>query len=277
MKIAAILTCYNRKEKTLECLHSLFTILPSCEVYLVDDASTDGTLEAVSGLFPSVNIIKGDGTLFWSRGMFTAWQAARKQDYDYYLWLNDDIQLYPYCIEELLECCEWGESKCIISGLIENFEKTEILYGGYDNRKRLIQPHDQPQEIRLMNGNVVLVPKYVVDHIGIIDQVYHHDLGDVDYGLSAQKAGLKVLSTRKAVAAGYSNKICRVRKWDSSFAERFKRLYSPLGSDPGTNFYYRNKNFGFVNASCYWLYLHFINMLPDIVVMRIWGDIYCDK
>ena len=43
MKIAAILTCYNRKEKTFQCLASLFEIIPTCKVYLVDDNSTDGT------------------------------------------------------------------------------------------------------------------------------------------------------------------------------------------------------------------------------------------
>ena len=41
MKIAAILTCYNRKEKTFQCLASLFEIIPTCKVYLVDDNSTD--------------------------------------------------------------------------------------------------------------------------------------------------------------------------------------------------------------------------------------------
>ena len=42
-KIAAILTCHNRKEKTLACLHSLFSIISTIDVFLVDDGSTDGT------------------------------------------------------------------------------------------------------------------------------------------------------------------------------------------------------------------------------------------
>lgn len=85
MRIAALLTCFNRKEKTLQCLKSLFQVLPGCIVFLVDDASTDGTSDAVKQLFPEVHIIRGDGNLFWSRGMFTAWKEAVKGNYNYLL------------------------------------------------------------------------------------------------------------------------------------------------------------------------------------------------
>jgi GT2 family glycosyltransferase len=128
-----------------------------------------------------------------------------------------------------------------------------------------------------MNGNVVLVPKSVMDKIGILDPVFHHDLGDVDYGLRAIKAGIKVFSTRKAIALGYSNHFCRVRKWNTSLINRFKRLYSPLGSPPKTNFYFRKKHFGIINAYVYWIYLHMINILSDKMATIIWGDLYHDK
>ena len=66
MKIAALLTCFNRKDKTITCLNSVLNIIPTCHVYLVDDASTDGTSEAIKQNFPQVNIIQGNGNLFWS-------------------------------------------------------------------------------------------------------------------------------------------------------------------------------------------------------------------
>ena len=70
MRIAAIITCHNRKEKTLVCLKSLFQIIQNIDVFLTDDGSTDGTSEAVKKIYPQVNIIQGDGNLFWSRGMY---------------------------------------------------------------------------------------------------------------------------------------------------------------------------------------------------------------
>lgn len=277
MKIAALLTCFNRKNKTLACLQSLFNIVPNCHAYLVDDGSTDGTSEAIKQTYPQVHIIKGNGNLFWSRGMYTAWKEAIKSSYNFYLWLNDDIELYPFFLKELMECMTYGQNQCIVSGLIENFEKTEILYGGSNKDKKLIQPNKTPQEITFMNGNVVLIPAYVVNKIGIIDPIFHHDLGDVDYGLTAIENNIKVYTTTRPIAAGYKNDFCRIRKWNTSLKQRFKKLNSPLGSPISINFYFRKKHFGIINAIVFSIYLYIINLLPDSLVEKIWGETYKDK
>ena len=277
MNIAVILTCFNRKEKTLNCLSSLFKVISSCDVYLTDDGSKDGTSEAVKKQYPNVQIIKGKGDLFWSRGMYTAWKKALEKKYDFYLWLNDDIEVYPYFLEELLKCYQLSNTNCIVSGIIEDEKREKILYGGSDSDKKIIIPNGEPQDITFMNGNVVLVPQNVVDSIGIIDPIYHHDLGDVDYGLTARKAGIKVVSTTRPIALGYSNDFCRVRKWDTNIFNRFKKLYSPLGSNPKINFYFRKKNFNLQNATAYWIFLHIINLLPDAIIQKIWKDKYIDN
>jgi len=277
MKIAVLITCHNRKEKTLACLSSLMEVLPNSEVFLVDDGSTDGTLAAVKAKFPQVYIITGNGNLYWSRGMYTAWNyAIKKRSYDYYLWLNDDIELYPIFFEELINCYNLTGGNSIISGLIEDFNQ-KVIYGGYDKHKNLLHGTGALQEITFMNGNVVLIPQLVVDKIGILDPKFQHDLGDVDYGLRAIKAGIKVYSTRRAIALGYSNNFCRVRKWNTNIRDRLKILYSPLGANPKINFYFRKKHFGILNASLYWAFLHFINFLPDKLVAIFFGNRYCDK
>lgn len=277
MRIAALLTCFNRKEKTAVCLASLFAVQPDCDVYLVDDASTDGTSELIHEKYPQVNIIHGPGDLFWSRGMYTAWKAALPGDYDYYLWLNDDIELFPSFILELLKCEDLIGEDCIVSGLIGNKEGKGVLYGGSDANKHLLGVTGKPQNIKFMNGNVVLVPRSVVKRIGIIDPVLHHDLGDVDYGLNAIEHGIRVVTTTRIIALGYPNDFCRVRKWGVSLKERFIRLNKPLGSPLGINFYYRKKHFGVVKAAAFCSYLIVLNLLPDWFVERIWGDVYKNK
>lgn len=277
MRLAAIMTCHNRKDKTLACLKSLFSIIPDVEVYLTDDGCTDGTAEAVGAQFPQTNIVKGNGGLFWSRGMYTAWKEAQKGGYDFYLWLNDDVELFPGFMQELRECAAYGGDECVVSGLIADKDTRKIIYGGCDKNKRMIGESDAPQEITYMNGNVVLIPQSVVDKIGLIDPRFHHDLGDVDYGLTAKEHGIAVLSTRKAVAWGYTNNYCRVRKWGFSLAQRWSRLHSPLGSPPALNFHYRRKHWGVLNAIVFCSFLYTINILPDCVVELIWKDAYKDK
>ncbi len=74
---------FNRKDKTIECLRRLYNQLPIkdyiVDVYLTNDGCTDGTPEAVKQLFPQVHIIDGDGSLFWNRGMYIAWQESSKK------------------------------------------------------------------------------------------------------------------------------------------------------------------------------------------------------
>ena len=66
---------------------------------MTDDGCTDGTIEAVRDKFHDVRIVKGDGSLFWNRGMLKAWEAAStEKSYDYYIWLNDDTIIKPQTI-----------------------------------------------------------------------------------------------------------------------------------------------------------------------------------
>ena len=269
MKLAALLTCHNRRELTLACLRSLMRVAPRIDIYLTDDGSTDGTAEAVVREFPQVRILQGDGTLYWNRGMYRAWQAALAGEYDYYLWLNDDLELQPGFLDELLQCALMQEDPSIVCGIVADQASGEVIYGGYDAQRRLVQPAACPQRIRLMNGNAVLVPHAVVRQIGILDPYFLHDLGDLDYGLRAQEQGIPVLSTRCVVALGHRNDVCRIRRWGTTIRGRFQRLNAPLGSPLRQNFYYRRRHFGWLHAVAFCTYVLVLNLLPDAWVRKI--------
>ena len=100
-KIAILYTSHNRREKTILSLASLWQSTRELRsqglyiaIYLTDDGSTDGTTESIRSQFPFVKIINGSGTLYWAEGMRRSWTEALKQDYDAYLLLNDDVELY---------------------------------------------------------------------------------------------------------------------------------------------------------------------------------------
>ena len=140
LKIAVLLTCHNRKGKTLSCLDNLFkAALPmhtGLEVFLVDDGSTDGTNKAVKNKFPAVNIIPGNGNLFWNQGMRLAWQtAAEAEEFNFYLWLNDDTLLDDHAVFELMDCLQEGRKTNSCEGLVtgacrSEVGKPEFSYGG---------------------------------------------------------------------------------------------------------------------------------------------------
>lgn len=270
--IAVLMTCFNRKSKTISCIERLLPF--DVDIYLVDDCSSDGTAEAVKELFKEVVLIQGDGNLFWNRGMHLAWERAAANEYEFYIWLNDDVMLYSNWLLELIGCSKIQGDNAIIVGIIDSHDGTDVIYGGTGPDGQLISPNGEMQPIVNMNGNVVLVPSGVFHILGNLDPVYHHDLGDVDYGYRALLNAIPVLTTRVSVASGDRNDFCRVRMWGTGVWGRLKRLYSPLGNNPRINFYFRRKHKGGVNAFLYYIYLHAINFLPDHIVRFLFGRRY---
>lgn len=271
--VAVLITCHNRKDTTLACLERLFSIRRDVDVYCVDDNSTDGTADAIRREFPQVNLIHGNGNLFWSRGMRTAWiEAAKHKDYDFYFWLNDDLLLYDCCFDEMLECSAVMEHKAVIAGLVQETTTKQVIYGGFDKDKHLIEANGTLNEVNNLNGNFVLVPKYVFEKIGVFDPVYHHDLGDVAYGHEAHKQGLHVCTSRKYIGCTdivLQSNNTRIRLNGVSVVKRFKKLYSPLGSNPFITFHFLSRYEGVAKAVVFFVYVHTINLLPDCIWSRI--------
>lgn len=206
-RIAVLLTCFNRKQKTLDCLEALHhQQLPAdvkLEVYLVDDGSTDGTSEAVKGIYPEVHIFAGNGSLYWGGGMRFAWEEALKDDADFYLWLNDDTILDPDAVKQLLTVSDdlkaKGEAPAIVAISTRDPQTGEWTYGGmaqdcwwHPLRFSPILPKDEPQRCDTMCGNCVLIPREVVQRVGILDSAFVHYAGDWDYGLRAKQKGCSI-------------------------------------------------------------------------------------
>lgn len=267
IKRAVLLTCHNRKEVTRKCLSRLRDINIGADIYCVDDASTDGTPQMIESEFPEVRLIQGDGNLFWCRGMRKAWEEALASGvrYDRFYWLNDDLLLNDNAFEELDECCTLTADKAVVTGLVCESTTGEVIYGGSWNKK-LISANGKMNPVNGLNGNFVAVPSAIVDKIGIFDKVYHHDLGDVDYGLTALENGFDVVTSRCYIGktdAGLKSPHKRNRRWGVGISKRFRILFSPLGSNPNITFHFMNKHRGLPGAMLYYLYVMFINILPD--------------
>ena len=159
MKFAILITVFNRKEKTLKCLDSvmdslmLATIKPDISVFLTDDGSTDGTSMAIrEKMYPfPINILQGDGSLYWNGGMIKSWKAAidSGEEFDGFLWLNNDTEILPGFWDELQEADKYCHSK---------YGKGGIYVGStYGNDNANLNPNPDLNEnvtLRYENQNV---------------------------------------------------------------------------------------------------------------------------
>lgn len=237
MRIAVLLTTFNRKEKTISCLESLYAQqLPAdvaFEVFLTDDGSKDGTADAVKKTFPEVHVFHGNGSLFWAGGMRNSWKQAIQHEFDYFLLLNDDTVLHENAINILLESNRKQKAVCV--GTTLDKASGSLSYGGrkvsngFQLKSYKVHSDTDYVECDLGNANIMLVPKAVVDKIGILSDVFTHGIADYDFTLKAKKNGFPVL-----VAPGILGYCVddHGNNWKSAkvgLKERIQYLKSPKG------------------------------------------------
>lgn len=244
MKIAVLLTCYNRREKTIRCLRDLFASERSprlsLHVIVVDDNSSDGTVEAVRSEFPETEIVVGSGSLFWTRGMHMAFARAMNGAFDGYLWLNDDTTVFTGALDMLIRAYRASGSGAIYVGSTLDENAGVLTYGGLRSSHKLkplafthMPPNGQLQECDTMNGNFVFIPYPVAQLVGNLDPHFAHAMGDIDYGLRARKLSVPVLLLPDFVGACSRNPVAGTFS-DGSLPRnvRWRLMMRPKGLPP---------------------------------------------
>jgi len=258
--IGILYTCFNRKNKTIESLNSLYKSFNNLnkqvefDIFLTDDGSTDGTSDAVKNNFPEVNILSGSGNLFWANGMINSWEEALLKKYDGYLLLNDDTLLYEHCISQLLLTHEYSIKKNkkegIYIGATEDKNTNKLTYSGsillnkfLYTQKRLI-PNNNFQHCDLANANIMLVSHKVVEKIGILSSGYEHGIADYDYTLTASKKNIPVIIAPRYCGHCENDHVDLYDGFlDKTIEERKNILHSPTKMAFKSNIKYMRKFF----------------------------------
>ena len=261
IKIAVLLTCFNRKVKTVRCLESLFKAEMlynrvhndnqlCISVYLTDDACTDGTVDAVREVCMSrdFHLIQGNGHSYWAGGMRLAWAEALKKnkEWDFYLLLNDDTIICDNVFDELFLAHHFALANTnkpgIYSGVTSDLVDLNcITYSGsvYENvSKGLLHkamPTGKPQKVDVTNANILLIPNEIVNEVGIFNKDFIHSDADYDYSMMVARHGYAAFITANVCGrCEYDHKkegdvIYDLRQM--SFKERYKYVNNPVHCD----------------------------------------------
>lgn len=212
-RVAALVLNYNGRDITLESLESLAAMTyPNLEIVHIDNGSTDGSYEAVAEAFPDVHQVRveeNQGVVF---GMNKGMQAALARGADYLLLLNNDIEAEPAMLTELMRVIESDPQIGVVGPKIYYHADRKRLWsaGGYlrfresackERGFREIDEgqYDRTEEVPYINGCAMLVPRRVVEEIGLWDPLFHLAADDADWCMRMKRRGYKCFYAHEAV------------------------------------------------------------------------------
>lgn len=246
--VSIVIPVYGKLEYTLACLRSIARhgARAAFEVIVVDDASSDGsaeTLEHIAGL----RLLRNEKNLGFIGSCNAGAQAARGS---YLLLLNNDTQVTPGWLDNLLNCFQEVES-CGIAGSRLVYpdgrlqEAGGIIFSNGDgwNYGRFDSP-DNPKylyrrDADYVSGASLMIERELFDHLGGLDTRYapaYYE--DTDLAFAVRAAGKRVIYQPTSVVIHFEgissgtdlnagvkqyqriNKAKFTEKWSNALTER---------------------------------------------------------
>jgi N-acetylglucosaminyl-diphospho-decaprenol L-rhamnosyltransferase len=212
--LAVVIVTFNVREEIGACLDSLVghTAPYRTEIVIVDNASSDGTVDAVRARWPEVRVIETGANLGFARANNVGIRATRSE---FVLLLNPDTVIPPAAIPTLVRGLaghpeaaaagprlvdERGFPELSFGWAIGPFgELRQKIVGGLHNRRvrRAVRLVDEwarqagPRE--WISGACLLLRRADLEEVGLLDERYFMYTEDVDLCVSLRKRGREIL------------------------------------------------------------------------------------
>ncbi len=242
IKIGIATPVHNRRELTLLCLRSLARINKErfdIRIVIVDDGSTDGTSEAIERDFPSVEVVKADGSLWFTEGTNVGVRRLLEDNPDYVLMINDDQVFDENFLETMVETAE-KYPRSIVGSLLLLWDAPHKLFqvapvwdtwqGGWQlwEHQTVWTIPKKPWQVDIIVGNCVLVPVEAIREAGLMNSKRYPNFGDAEYTPRLKRKGWKLLIEPRARVFCQPNTIPK-RVTNMSLREKVDALFFNLG------------------------------------------------
>jgi len=213
--IYVVVPTFNRKgllKRFLDCMRGQtfrnFTII------VVDDGSTDGTSALLRDEYSEVQVLIGDGNLWWTGGTNCGIRHALAQAGadDAILIINDDLEVDPIYLENLFASWRRMPDTLIGSVAIDINTPGTILDGGclinwWTAKMRMLNAQkdlsefgrDYHVDVSTLTGRGTLVPVKVFREVGLYHEKHFQQCGDLELPVRAKNRGYRVVVSYDAV------------------------------------------------------------------------------
>lgn len=198
--VAVVVLNYNGQEHLAYCLPSITaTRYPNLRILLVDNASTDGSVEAAAALCPGAVVLRSSSNRGWSGGNNLGIAAAIQMGAKYIILANSDIRVDPRWVDVAVTVAEQNPRIGVIG-----FDVHEPDLGCADRDAGFEQAklawHETATSIPLyVGGMAMFVRAQVFKRVGLIDENFFAYGEENDFQIRAQKAGYRVVAVNVPV------------------------------------------------------------------------------
>jgi len=209
-KVFAITLNWNGKKLLDDCFSSLLgTDYPNFEVVMVDNGSTDGSVEFVRYKYPQVHTIKTGRNLGYSGGFNIGLDYAfNKKEAEYVLVINNDVKVDKKVVSELLKVAETDEKIGFVTGKVYYFDRPDIFQtvgkkedpirwnGGHiGNKEKDVGQYDAVCERAFADDIFTLIRREMYKKTGGYDTTFFLQSEEYDWQARAKNLGYKIMYT----------------------------------------------------------------------------------
>ena len=206
--VAVVVLSWNRRDDTLACLRSLARVeYPRLTTIVVDNASSDGTADAVASEFPQVVLVRNARNLGYAGGMNAGIRRAAELGAEHALLLNNDTEVDPEFVSPLVEEARRRPDAGALCAKVLYADPPDLIWfagarfdprSGYNGRLTGHGERDSDRfaavaETDRAAGTAMLVPRRVLDEVGLFDSRLFAYAEDTDWSLRARAAGYRLL------------------------------------------------------------------------------------
>lgn len=197
--VHVIVLNYNGQSHLEYCLPSICSSnYPNFEVVLVDNGSSDESLEYVKSEFPSLDVLALDSNLGYAGGNNVAIRHAIDQEVDYVVLANNDIRVHP---EWLSAAVEAAESDCAV-GVVGFDVFGAVQSVPLEDYERAVDEWEQAafeNTDEFINGMALFARIEVFEAVGLLDEAFFAYAEEIDLQKRAEAAGYRRVRTNVPV------------------------------------------------------------------------------
>jgi GT2 family glycosyltransferase len=263
LDVAIIIVSWNVRDVLSDCLRSLGNELDRSrlhgQVWVVDNASTDGTVALLADLFPQVQVIVNQHNVGFGAGNNQGMRAAAAHHPRYYFFLNPDTLIRPSALDKLVKCLDdrpkagmagarlvYGDGRFQHSAfafpglkqlIFDLYPLPPRLYESWLNGRyprRYYRPTHPPFAVDHPLGATMLVRADVAESTQGFDESFHMYCEEIDWSWRVRQAGWEIFTVPAAEIVHYGGESTRqiparslINLWQSR-ARLYRKHHSGL-------------------------------------------------